>query len=93
MQALKTELGEAEQQENIKVQLHNMKRQLNDLWGDDITIEDEDKELLIYQFNKEMSDLDIDPTDEVYLDILDILYRLGITPEELGIEYESPEDD
>jgi hypothetical protein len=93
MQALKTELGEVEQQENIKVQLHNMKRQLNDLWGDDITIEDEDKELLIYQFNKEMSDLDIDPTDEVYLDILDILYRLGITPEELGIEYESPEDD
>ena len=93
MQALKTELGEVEQQENIKVQLHNMKRQLNDLWGDDITIEDEDKELLIHQFNKEMSDLDIDPTDEVYLDILDILYRLGITPEELGIEYESPEDD
>ena len=93
MQALKTELGEAEQQENIKVQLHNMKRQLNDLWGDDITLEDEDKELLIHQFNKEMSNLDIDPTDEVYLDILDILYRLGITPEELGIEYESPKDD
>ena len=93
MQALKTELGEVEQQENIKVQLHNMKRQLNDLWGDDITLEDEDKELLIHQFNKEMSNLDIDPTDEVYLDILDILYRLGITPEELGIEYESPKDD
>jgi hypothetical protein len=86
MEELKSEIGEDEMSDDIKLQLHQMKNTLNSVWLDDVELSDDDKEILITQFTNEMTQLDIPKDDEVYVDILDILYRLGITREELGIE-------
>jgi hypothetical protein len=86
MNELKNEIGEEQIADDIKLQLHNMKNLLNDINREEIKLEESDKQLLINLFKEEIYDNIEDKTEEIYIDIIDILYRIGVTPEELGID-------
>lgn len=86
MNELKNEIGEEQIADDIKLQIHNMKNLLNYINKEEIQLVEADKNLLINLFKEEIYDNIEDKTEETYIDILDILYRLGVTPEELGIE-------
>ena len=67
---------------DIKQEVHQMINTLNRIATDDFQISPEDKHILINQFKEEILPC-IDKTDELYVDIITVLTRLGIKLEEL----------